>query len=114
MKKILLSGVVMALTLCGFTANANTISSTTSSMEAIAASTDWDKLLNDYENYVNQYIAMYKKAMSGDATAMTEYVKLMEKAQKLADQLEKAEDDMTSAQIQRYLKITQKMANALQ
>lgn len=114
MRKIILSGAVMTLILCGFTANANTSSATTSSIATIAATTDWDKLLNDYESYVNQYVTMYKKAMSGDMTAMAEYAKLMEKAQKLADQLDKAKGDMTSAQLQRYLKITQKMASAIQ
>ena len=38
---------------------------------------------------------------------------LAEKAQKLADKLEKAEDEMTTAQLKRYAKITEKMSKAL-
>ena len=80
----------------------------------IVAGDDWDKILNEYEKYVDQYIKTYKKAMNGDTSAMTENLKIAEKAQKLAEKLENAEDEMTTAQLKRYAKITEKMTKALQ
>ena len=86
--------------------------SRTSAVEVFTGD-NWDKILDEYEKYVDQYIKLYKKAMNGDTSAMSEYVKLAEKAQKLADKLEKAWDEMSSAQLKRYAKITEKMTNAL-
>ena len=51
--------------------------------------------------------------MNGDMSAMNEYVALLEKAQRLSEKLEDAQSDMTTAQMNRYLKITQKMTNAI-
>lgn len=113
MKKTILTVAVMAFLMGGF---CNTVSATETNRTAkseIVAGNDWDKVLDEYEKYVDQYIKTYKKAMKGDMTAMTEYVKLAEKAQKLADKLEKADDEMTTAQLKRYAKITEKMTKAL-
>lgn len=79
----------------------------------IVAGDDLDKLLDEYEKYVDQYIQTYKKAMNGDMSAMSEYVKLAEQAQKLSDKIEKAKGELTDAQMKRYLKITKKMTDAL-
>ena len=76
------------------------------------SSTNWDAVLNEYESYVNQYISLMKKAQKGDMSAMTEYAKMLEKAENLSDKLDDAEDEMTSAQLSRYMKITNKLANA--
>ena len=76
------------------------------------SSTNWDEVLDDYEEYVDKYISLMKKASNGDLSAMTEYVTFMEKAEKLSDKLDKAESEMTSAQLKRYVEITQKMTNA--
>lgn len=76
---------------------------------AAEGSNDWDKLLNTYEQYVNSYIKLYKKAMNGDASAMTEYISFMEKATQLSEKLSDADTEMTNAQLQRYMEITNKM-----
>lgn len=81
-------------------------------MTSSKSSTNWDAVLNEYESYVNQYIALMKKAQNGDMSAMSDYAKMLEKAERLSDKLDNAEDEMTSAQLSRYLKITNKMANA--
>lgn len=78
-----------------------------------SSSTSWDSILDEYEEYVNSYIRLYKKAMNGDMSAMTEYVKFMEKAESLFDKMENA-DDMSMAQINRMNKIHEKMLNAIQ
>lgn len=75
-------------------------------------STNWDAVLNEYESYVNQYISLMKKAQNGDMSAMSDYAKMLEKAERLSDKLDDAEDEMTSTQLSRYMKITNKLANA--
>lgn len=87
-------------------------SSSSSSSKKSSGSTNWDKLLDDYEAFVDKYIELYKKAMKGDNSAMTTYVEYLEKAENLADRLDDADDDMTTAQLTRYMKITNKMSEA--
>ena len=84
-----------------------------SDVTEISVGDKWDDLLDEYERYVDKYIVVYKKAMQGDMSAMTEYVELLQQAQKLAEKIENAEDDMSEDQIERYIKITEKMTNAL-
>lgn len=83
--------------------------------EEPAQSTDskkWDKILDDYESYVDQYIKLLKKATSGDLSAMTEYVSFLEKAQELQEELDGAKDELTTTQMKRLVKINQKLTDA--
>ena len=77
------------------------------------ASDSVDDMLNEYEKYVDRYIATLKKAQAGDMSAMAEYAKLLEQAQKLQEKIEKMQGDMSATQVARYAKITSKLANAL-
>lgn len=72
-----------------------------------------DEMLDEYEKYVDRYIAAMKKSKSGDKSAAVEYVKLADQARKLADKIDKVKGDMSAAQTARYVKITQKMAKAM-
>src|SRR5690606_31855293 len=65
----------------------NTISNTTAYTSS-TRSADWDKLLVDYEAYIDQYIKLFKKAQNGDNTALVEYPGLLEKAERLQHSLE--------------------------
>lgn len=78
----------------------------------IKGSKDWDKLLDDYESYVDQYLSLIKKANNGDLSAMTEYMRCVEKAEKLEKELDKAKGDLSVSQLSRLNKINQKMINA--
>lgn len=113
MKKIFLTIAAAAFL---FTANANASNEVVVSQNAIEvnAADEWDDILDDYEAYVNKYIACMKKANAGDMSALADLASLMEKAEKLSSKLEKAEDDMSSAQAARYAKITAKLAKAVQ
>ena len=111
MKKITITCIALSLLFGGFTTSA--ISPVSESYCIAAASSDWDKVLDEYEKYVDQLIETLKKAKSGDMAAMTEYAKLGAKAQKLCSQLEKAKGDMNTAQMQRYIKILKKMTDAM-
>jgi len=77
-----------------------------------SSSKNWDKVLSDYEAYTDKYIKLLKKANAGDMSALTEYVEMLEKAQEFQESLEKASDDMSTAQMQRFMKIQTKLMNA--
>ena len=71
MKKLffLVMAVMFGLT-ASMNANAATTSAmTTSSVAAASSSSDWDSILDSYEKYVNEYIAVYKKVQAGDMSA---------------------------------------------
>lgn len=78
------------------------------------SSQDWDALLDSYEQYVDKYISLMKKAANGDMSALTEYPALLEKAQEVSERLEDAKDEISSSQMARYMEITNKMATAAQ
>ena len=78
------------------------------------SSADWDSMLNSYEQYVNKYIALVKKASNGDMSAMAEYAGLMQKAQELSDKMNGAQGEMSASQWARYMRITTKMTKAAQ
>lgn len=73
---------------------------------------DIDAYLKSYEEYVDQYIKMMKKAKDGDMSAMTEYAEYMEKATELSEKMEKAESEMSSAQMAKFMKIQAKLSQA--
>lgn len=75
-------------------------------------SKDWDKVLKDYEDYINKYIALMKKANAGDVSAITEYASMLEKAEKLQTSLNNAGDNLTATQAAKFLKLQQKLTNA--
>ena len=77
-------------------------------------SADWDSMLDSYEEYVDKYIVLAKKAAKGDMSAMAEYAGLMQKAQELSDKMNGAQGDMSASQWARYMKITTKMTKAAQ
>lgn len=76
-------------------------------------STNWDALLDEYEDYMTQAVKMAKKAQSGDMSVMTEYASLLEKAESLQKKLESAEADMTPAQVARLNKIATKLSQQM-
>ncbi len=73
---------------------------------------DIDAYLKSYEEYVDQYIKLMKKAKDGDMSAMTEYAEYMEKATDLSEKMEKAESEMSSAQMAKFMKIQAKLSQA--
>ncbi len=77
-----------------------------------AGSADWDKILDEYEQYVNKYYSFAEKASKGNASAMTDALSMAEKATSLAEKLDRADDNLSTAQMNRLLKIQNKMAEA--
>jgi len=81
--------------------------------ETTVAKNDFDSVLDNYEEYVDEYVVFYKKAMSGDESALSEYTSILEKAQELQTSLEASSSEMTAKQASRMLKIQQKLLNAM-
>lgn len=77
-----------------------------------ASSENWDAVLDSYEEYVDQYIALLKKAKEGDMTALSEYPALLEKANDFSSKLSNADSELSTSQMARYTKITAKMTKA--
>jgi hypothetical protein len=83
-----------------------------SSASSKSSNNNIDKLLTDYEKFVNDYVALAKKAAAGDVSALSKAVPLMEKAEKLEEQLDDVSDNLTPAQTAKLLKIQGKFLNA--
>lgn len=75
---------------------------------------DWDSLLDSYEEYVDMYISLLKKASSGDLSAVSEYTSYMSKAQEVSQKMADATNKLSPAQLSRFNKINQKMLQAAQ
>ena len=75
-------------------------------------SADWDKILDEYEQYVNKYYSFAEKVSKGNSSAMADALSMSEKAVSLAEKLERAEDNLSTSQANRLLKIQNKMAQA--
>ncbi|MGH1519394.1 hypothetical protein [Chryseobacterium sp. JK1] len=77
---------------------------------------NYDKMLDDYEKYVDQYLVVYKKAMNGDQSAMIEYPALLSKAQELEKSMQSADrgGDLSVQQLKRMNDINFKMLGAMQ
>lgn len=78
---------------------------------SFSGSGDWDSVLDDFEDFVDSYVKLYKKAMDGDMSAISEYPEVLSKAESLSNKLSNAESDLTSAQLSRYTKILNKMTS---
>lgn len=89
-------------------------SSSSSSSGSVSSRNSFDKWLDEYERYVDQYIAFFKKAKNGDASAAIEYMKLLERIQSVTDKIDDSDDELTMEQINRYNRINQKMARVME
>ena len=69
---------------------------------------NWDELLDSYEEFVDEYISLMKKAQDGDMDAISEYTTYMQKAQKLGEKFSKAQGNMSTEQWARYTQILNK------
>lgn len=90
------------------TANNTTVSSSSFSQ-------DWNKMLDDYEKNVNEYVKYVKKLSKGDKSVESKVDKYYWAAEDLDEDLEKAykSGKMTSAQKKRYEKIDDKFTDAV-
>ncbi len=107
-KSLMLLIIILGLSVVSCNTKSNDSKITESSEVKVS---DIDKMLDDYEAYVDQYLKFLKKAMDGDMKAMAEYPTLLEKANNLSISLKEAQEsnNMNSKQVERMLKINNKM-----
>ena len=78
---------------------------------------NYDQMLKDYETNINLYIAAYEKAMkageNGLSSAKPDFMTYQKKALDLQAKLEKAKDKLTPTQIDTFLKLKARFADAL-
>jgi thiamine kinase-like enzyme len=82
------------------------------SSRLLKGSENWDALLKSYEEYIDQYIKLMKKAKGGDLTAMASYAEYMQKAMDLQEKLEDAKGDLSVSQAAKLLKLQRKLTQA--
>jgi hypothetical protein len=73
---------------------------------------NWDKVLDDYEALVNQYISLSKKAKNKDIAAMAELPLVLGKANDLTAKIKKAKGELTPEQWSRFISIQTRLAQA--
>lgn len=78
-----------------------------------ASSGDISKLLDKYEDFVDEYIKVAKKAANGDASALLHYPKLMQEAAEYAEEAEECKGDMTAKDLKRLQQINLKIMEAV-
>lgn len=89
--------------------------SSNNSSDSSSDSNDIDQMLTDYEEFTDEYIAMYKKSLEGDVSAMSDYPDVLEKAQGLEQKLKDVEktNKLTKSQIKRMNNIAMKYLDAM-
>lgn len=68
---------------------------------------DVDKLLNEYESYINEYSKLSEIAETGDPTLILEYASKLDKVKELKEVIQhaKEENNLTDEQISRLIKL---------
>ncbi len=87
-------------------------SDSSDSYSSDSSSEDWDEVLDEYEDYVTDYISVMKKVNSGDMSAMTEAASMLQSANSLSSKLSGGKSELNSSQVSRLASITAKMASA--
>ena len=78
---------------------------------ASGSSNTIDRILDDYEEFAEEYASLLQKVMSGDMAAMTEFEALAERAETWASQWEGySESDLSPAQAIRLGQIIEKFS----
>jgi hypothetical protein len=74
----------------------------------------WNKLVDDYMNYVNEYVLNYKKSLKGSSISLSKYPYMRAKSEALSLKLDKAQKKelLTKKQIKKILKIKMKIINS--
>ncbi|TDE27817.1 hypothetical protein E0I61_13990 [Flavobacterium ranwuense] len=74
----------------------------------------WDEKLNDYNNYVKEYLMQYKKSLKGNSVSLSKYPYLKVKSESLSKKLNKGikKELLTKKQLTKVFKIRKKIENA--
>lgn len=89
-------------------------SETTAESKSNAKTVDYDKWIDEYEEYFNTLSKYYKKIKNGDQSAYADYARVLQKFNSLTEKLHGAENEMTPAQTMRMSRIIQKFSQEMQ
>ncbi len=89
-------------------------SETTAESKSNAKTVDYDKWIDEYEEYFNTLSKYYKKIKNGDQSAYADYARVLQKFNSLTEKLNDAENEMTPAQTMRMSRIIQKFSQEMQ
>ena len=94
--------------------NNDTIIITIEDVKTEIKSAKWAARLDDFNNYVKEYIKHYKKSLSGNLISLAKYPYMKIKSELLAERLKKAQDKalLTEKQIKRFSKINMKIVKS--
>ncbi|HQC60362.1 MAG TPA: hypothetical protein PK701_06485 [Bacteroidales bacterium] len=83
--------------------------------ESKTSKSNWDKILDEYDEVVEKYISVAKKVKKNpnDMSALTESTDLMQKCLKLQEKMNNSSSELDSSQTVRLSKIASKMASAM-
>lgn len=80
--------------------------------EKVTSTVNIDQLLDSYDQYVDKYIAVMKKANAGDINAISDMSDLLQSTQDFESKLNNVSGDFSTKQLARYTRITNKMTKA--
>jgi hypothetical protein len=74
----------------------------------------WDKYLDDYDNYINEYRKHYENSQNGDEISLSLYPYMRAKCEDLRDLIINAYDKkcLTKKQVKRVIKINMKIVKS--
>ena len=113
---------IVAFLIGGFAINANAQednaskskkTETTTNNNVTVQKVDYDQMLKDYETYINQYIEKYKQSLKEGTSSKVDWKTPLKKAQELQQKLENAKKDLNDKQIAKFVKLKEKLAEAL-
>ncbi len=81
-------------------------------VEENTQSEDWDVILKNYEEYIDNYIVLLKKSKAGDTSVMPQYMEMMENANKLSEKLGNANGELSAKQMSKFMELQNKLTNA--
>lgn len=74
---------------------------------------DIDEALDAYERFIDRYCNLINRMAKGDAAAIAEYAGMLSEYTDFAKKMDAAKDEMSSSQLQRINRMTEKMTSAL-
>lgn len=74
---------------------------------------NWDALLKSYEDYIDHYVVLMKKAKNGDLNAIAQYAEYMQKATDLQEKIENAQGDLSISQSAKFIKLQSKLLKTI-
>lgn len=76
---------------------------------------NYDKMLKDYESYINKYIAAYEKFLKGgNSNDKNDYMTYQKKALEIQGKLEKAKENLSKPQLELFEQLKARFDAALQ